>query len=106
MNEEEMLLTIIASSGDSRCSSLEALEMAKEFHFSEAKNKLQAASDSFIEAHKAHTMLLTESVQRDEVPVTFIWVHASNHLTQAEVTLDMARYFVDVIEKLKNSKGE
>lgn len=103
-NIEEILLTVIANSGDSRCSSLEAIEMAKEFHFNEAREKLKNASDSLLEAHKAHTLLLTESVQRAESPVTFIWVHASNHLTQAEITLDMARNFLDVIEKLKKEE--
>lgn len=104
MKTEEILLTIIACSGDSRCCSLEAIEAAKNSKYQEAKEKLKTAEKSLIEAHKAHTQLLSESASRADYTVTFIMVHASNNLTQAETTLDMAKNFVELIEMIKEER--
>lgn len=101
MNLEEVLLTIIACAGDSRCCSLEAIELAKESKYSEAEEKLEKASENLIEAHKAHTQILSESARRADYRVTFILVHASNNLAQAETSLDMAKTFVYLIKEIK-----
>ena len=104
MNNEEIMLTIIGCSGDSRCCSLEAIDLAKEGRFAEAKEKLKTAEERLIEAHKAHTELLSETAKRADYAVTFIMVHASNNLTQAETTADMAKNFVYVLEQMKEER--
>lgn len=99
---ENEVMTIIANAGDSRNDSLEAIECAKLGEFDEARELLKKAEETLQIAHKAHVVILTYSAQKaSEVPVTFILVHASNHLSVAEVTFDMAKNFVEIIEGMK-----
>ena len=99
---ENEIMTIIANAGDSRNCSLEAIECAKLGNFEEANKLLKKAEDALLVSHRDHTVILTNSAKKtSEVTVTFILVHAANHLSIAEVSLDMAKNFVDILKEMK-----
>lgn len=95
---DEEVVYIIANAGDSRSSAMAAVEAAKAGDFAEAHSCLDQSEEAFKLGHEAHTNLILKE-NGDRVNVTLLLIHASNHLSVAEVTLDFARQFVELYEK-------
>ena len=93
---------IIANAGDSKSYSYEAIENAENLDFSEAEKCLEQADESLRLAHEIHTKLLVDEA-RDPgcITATMMLIHASNHLSVAEVARDMAERFVNVYKTRK-----
>jgi cellobiose-specific phosphotransferase system component IIA len=91
---------IIAFAGDGKSTALEAISLAEESDFREAQKLLKESEDSIRKAHEIHTKLLVEEA-RDPGSVvgTMMLIHASNHLSVAEITQELAGRFVSVYEK-------
>ncbi|MBQ9840072.1 MAG: PTS lactose/cellobiose transporter subunit IIA [Erysipelotrichaceae bacterium] len=101
LNEKlvERTVYIIANAGDSRSCSMAAMECAKSGDFEEAHNLLTESSEALHRAHVEHTQLLTEDAKGENIQVSLLLVHASNHLSVAEVTLDFVREIIELYER-------
>lgn len=95
---DEEVVYIIANAGDSRSCALAAVEAAKAGDFEEAHASLEQSMKALELGHEAHTKLILKE-NENRINVTLLLVHASTHLSVAEVTLDFARQFVDIYEK-------
>ena len=101
LNEKlvERTVYIIANAGDSRSCSMAAMECAKSGDFEEANNLLKEATEALHRAHVEHTQLLAEDAKGENIEVTLLLVHASNHLSVAEVSLDFVREIIALYER-------
>ena len=93
----EIAFQIIANAGDSKSYSLEAIEDAENGEFDEAQDCLNKAEESLRVAHEVHTKLLVEEA-RDPgcITATMMLIHASNHMSVAEISYELAQRFVNV----------
>lgn len=98
---EKLLFLVIANAGESRSDSKAAMEAAKSGDYEEAERMLKSAEETMLTAHKAHTEILYSSVNAAEMPVTFLMVHASNHLAEAEMAKDLAEAFLYTVKEIR-----
>lgn len=98
MNIEELAVFIIANAGDSKSNSLAAIEAAKEGDFEKAHKYLELSEKALVEAHKSHTHLIVKD-SKEGLPLTFLLVHASNHLSNAELAKEFAEQLVYLYER-------
>ena len=82
---EELIVYIIANAGDSKSCSFEAIDAAKENDFAYADQLLKQAETALEKSHLAHTALLARETKK-ELEVSLLMVHASNHLSIAEIS--------------------
>ena len=97
---EEAIVSIIASAGSAKSAAFAAMEAAESGNLEEARELLEQARQELVDGHKAHTDVLMQSV-REDVEVTFLMVHASNHLSNAEMSIDFAEKLLTLYEKIK-----
>lgn len=102
---EELIFTTIANAGESRSDSKAAIEAAKAGNYEEAEKMLEEADRTMLLAHKAHTDILYQSVNSAEMPMTFLMAHASNHLSEAETTRDLADVYISIIKEVRKVNG-
>ena len=93
---------LILHSGNSRSSSMEALECARNGKFEEAEKKLEEAEKELGEAHDAQTKLLVEEAQGAEMKPNILLVHAQDHFTAAMVNLDLSREIIHLYHMFLN----
>ena len=91
---------LILHSGNSRSSSMEALEYARNGKFEDAEKKLEDAEKELSEAHDAQTKLLVEEAQGAEMTPNILLVHAQDHFTAAMVNLDLSREIIQLYRML------
>lgn len=101
MNEKlvERTVYIIANAGDSRSCSIAAMECAKNGDFEEAHNLLKESEEALHRAHVEHTQLLTDDAKGEKIEVSLLLVHASNHLSVAEVSFDFVKEIIALYER-------
>lgn len=102
MDFEQVACMIIANAGDARSNCLGAINIAKEGNFIEAKNMLNQANEALIKAHEEHTKVLTKDARGEEIPMSFLLVHAADHLASAEVIFDLADTIITLFERREN----
>lgn len=100
--ELQMLsFTIILHAGNARSFAMEAISLAKEYQFEEARSKIEEADKEFNEAHHVQTKLLQEEASGNKNEVTVILVHAQDHLMTAMTVKDLANEMIDMYEKMQ-----
>lgn len=99
MEWEVVICTIIANAGESKSCSLAAIEAAREGDFEEADRMFKESERAFLLAHEAHVQILTKEAGQEAVPMTFLLVHAANHLSNAEIAKDMAEQLIAILRK-------
>ena len=101
MDSMEVAMGLIAQAGDARSYCMEAIALAKEGKFDEARKALTQADDCMVAAHETQTDLIREEMSGNGAPVSLLMVHAQDHLNLALVMRDVADEFLQVHEKLK-----
>ncbi|WP_273401459.1 PTS lactose/cellobiose transporter subunit IIA [Traorella massiliensis] len=93
---------IIAHAGDGKSYSMEAIENAETGDFKSAEENLKCSDESIRKAHEIHTDLLVQEAREPGcVTATMMLIHASNHLSTAELTRDLAERFVRVYKNVQ-----
>ena len=85
--------------------SMEAITLAKEGKFDEAKAALDQASEGMIAAHETQTDLIRTEMSGNGEPVSLLMVHAQDHLNLALIMRDVAEEFILVHQRLKELEG-
>jgi PTS system cellobiose-specific IIA component len=80
---------------------MEAIMLAKEGKFKEAKECLEKAKEAMVDTHDVQTKLITGEMTGERSEITLLMVHAQDHLTSAMLMRDMASEFIDLYEKLQ-----
>jgi len=97
---EEISFQLILHAGNSRSSSMEALEMARNARFAEAEEKLTEAEDELHQAHESQTKLLVDEARGIEFRPNILLIHAQDHFTAAMLNLDLSRELVHMYRLL------
>ncbi len=105
MDNVEVAMTLIAQAGDSRSYCMEAVDLAKEGKFDEAKKALENAANGMIAAHETQTDLIRKEMEGTGEPVSLLMVHAQDHLNLALIMRDVAEEFVYIHEKFVEMEG-
>lgn len=108
MREEdyEVSFQIIATAGDSKGYSMDAIGDARKGNFDLAKEKLKEANKRLLEAHQLQTDMIAKEAGGESVPVNIILVHSQDHLTMANVAEELAEEMVYLYETIGNLKAE
>ncbi|MCL1936746.1 MAG: PTS lactose/cellobiose transporter subunit IIA [Defluviitaleaceae bacterium] len=101
---EEIIMTIIVSSGSAKSFAMEAISLSKEGKIKEAREALQKADEELGMAHNIQTNLIQEAAQGKNVDINLFMVHAQDHLMTTITTKDLANEFIDLYEKLLINK--
>ncbi len=94
----ELAFEIINHAGSSKSNSLLAVEAARNFEFSKADEFIEKAKSEYLECHKVQTDLLQKEAAGENTELNLIFVHAQDHLTMANMSMDFAREFRNLYE--------
>ena len=97
MDLETIAVNIIANAGESKSFSLSSVDMAKSGNIA-TKELLKQANDALIIAHKEHTSILVNEANHGKLELSFLAVHASNHLSIADISYELATRMVEMYE--------
>ncbi|WP_284138985.1 MULTISPECIES: PTS lactose/cellobiose transporter subunit IIA [unclassified Virgibacillus] len=97
---------IILHAGNARSYAMEAIALAKDYRFREAREKIADADEAFNEAHHMQTKLLQEEASGNPTVVTVILVHAQDHLMTAMTVKDLANEMITMYEKIEQVEGK
>ena len=108
MNEDkyEIAFQVIMNAGNSKSSSMMAIEAAREFKFEEAEKLLKEADKNLREAHHVQTELIQQESNGKGVDVNIILVHSQDHLSMAITTRDQAEEFLNLYKMIKDMKDQ
>jgi PTS system cellobiose-specific IIA component len=96
---EEPTFTIIASAGECRALTFEAVELAEEGKIEEAKTRLKEAEQAFYEAHKVQTAFINAEAKGEEIPFSILFMHAEDHLMNASSEVEIAKRLISLAAK-------
>ena len=91
---------IIAAVGTARSLYIEAIDLASEGNFDEAKAKIKEGEEAFNGGHQAHGELLTKFANGELPPMDILMTHAEDQLMSAEPFGILANKFITLYEKL------
>jgi len=97
----ESIMGLIVHSGNTKSECMEAIQLAKKGQIQEAKEKIQLANDSLIEAHHSQTALLSQEARGEKVEVSMLLIHAQDHLMNAITFRDLATEMIELYERIK-----
>lgn len=103
---EEKALKLILSAGESKMHSMQAIKLAREYRFEEAKNEIKESNKSFISAHDIQTELITEEARSGNSSVNILMVHAQDHITMALMMTDNANEMIEIYMKIKEMEDK
>lgn len=108
INMEELELTsfqIISSVGTARSMYVEAIHLAKNGKFDEAKERISEGQKIFAQGHHFHTELVQKEAQGDSIPFQLLLMHAEDQLMSAEAFGILADEFIDVYKKINEQSN-
>ena len=91
---------IIAAVGTARSLYIEAIDLASEGSFDEARAKIKEGEEAFNGGHQAHGELLTKFANGELPPMDILMTHAEDQLMSAEAFGILANKFITLYEKL------
>ncbi len=99
MDLEQVALHIILHAGNARSSYFEALGLAREEKFSEARKRVTEAKKELIEAHRIQTNLLQQEAGGKRQEMSLLLIHAQDHLMTASLAQDLIQEMILMYEK-------
>jgi PTS system cellobiose-specific IIA component len=94
------ILGLILHSGNAKSDCMEAIQLAKKGDINKAKEKIEKANQSLVEAHHSQTALLTQEAKGEKVEVSIMLIHAQDHLMNSITFRDLAKEMIDIYERL------
>lgn len=91
---------IIATVGTARSLYVEAIDLASEGKFEEARAKIKEGQEAFNGGHGAHGQLLTKMANGELPPMDLLLTHAEDQLMSAEAFGILAEKFITLYEKM------
>lgn len=91
---------IISSVGAARSCYIEAIELAYQGKYDEAKIKLEEGNQVFQSGHLSHASLVQQEASGNHVIMTLLLSHAEDQLMAAELCKIMANELIRLYEKV------
>ena len=95
-------MNMIAYGGEAKSLALLAIQQARENHFPESEASLKQADEALLKSHQAHTRLLVQEAQTQDVTVTVLMLHAADHLGSAETIRALADELILLHKEIKH----
>lgn len=97
---DEIAFQLILHSGNARSSVMEAMFLAREGKFEEAKEKVESAKLDLNEAHRTQTTLIQAEARGEKKDVTILMVHAQDHLMTSITVKELAEEIIFLHQKM------
>ena len=97
---EMIAFQIIAAVGAARSMYIEAIDLASEGKYDEARAKIKEGQEAFNGGHAAHGELLTKFANGELPPMDILMTHAEDQLMSAEAFGILAEKFITLYEKV------
>ena len=97
---EMVAFQIIAAVGTARSLYIEAIDLASEGKYDEARAKIKEGQEAFNGGHAAHGELLTQFANGELPPMDILMTHAEDQLMSAEAFGILADKFITLYEKV------
>ena len=97
---EMVAFQIIAAVGTARSLYIEAIDLASEGKYDEARDKIKEGQEAFNGGHAAHGELLTKFANGELPPMDILMTHAEDQLMSAEAFGILADKFITLYEKV------
>ena len=97
---ELICFEIISNVGAARSMYINAITLAKQGKFEEARKEIEEGNLCFVQGHTAHTKLIQQECNGDPVQVTILLMHAEDQLISAEGFKILAAEFIDLYERI------
>jgi PTS system cellobiose-specific IIA component len=101
---ESMIMSLVCYGGNARGAALEAIRAAKRGDFEKADELIKECNESILKAHNDQTGFIQREANGESEPVTWLMVHAQDHLMNAMVVRDIAIEMIDWIKETKEQK--
>lgn len=102
MNKEEVSMVgfeIVAFAGEARSKLLQAVNEAKKGNLDAAEGLVKEAKESLTEAHNSQTQILAAEAGGESIELSFIMVHAQDHLMTTLLLSDIVEHLIDIYTK-------
>lgn len=99
---EDMAMTameIVAFAGDARTKYLQSMDAMEAGEYDKAQSMIKEADDLILDAHNTQTELITKEASGEKVELSFLTVHAQDHLMTAMLLGDMVKRFIKLYKK-------
>lgn len=100
----EASFELILHAGNSKSSSMEAIELARHGAIDQADEKINEAYEELVIAHRIHAKLISRNNKIDHETVDLLMVHAQDHLNAAQIQLDNAKEIINLYEQIQEIK--
>lgn len=100
MNLEEIAMTIVGCSGESRSLAYEALKYAKKKDFEKAKKLIEDSKKKMYEAHECQSDLIFKEANGEKVEVNILMIHAQDHLMNSITVRELIEELIEVYKKI------
>lgn len=94
-------MNMIAYGGEAKSLALLAIQQAREKNFQESKESLRKCDEALLKSHQAHTNLLVQEAQGQELTITIFMLHAADHLGSAETIRALADEMILLHKEIK-----
>lgn len=102
----ETAFALIAKAGEARSYAFEALDKAKDGDFKEANELINNADELLNEAHQVQFQILSQETSGTcDVELSFIMVHAQDHLMTAILAKELIVELIEQKQELTQLKG-
>lgn len=101
---EDIAMTIIANAGGAKSSALEAIKRAKGNDFEGAEEAMDQSRQYSLDAHNAHSTLLTLDARGELPKPNVLMTHAQDHFMIASLAQDMAVEIIDLYKRMKEQE--
>ncbi len=98
--QEQQIVGIIASSGQSKSKAFEALNMVKIGEYDKARQLIEESRKLDVDAHLIQTQLIQAEFDetKDSLPITLLMVHAQDHYMVSQLARDLIESLINVFE--------
>lgn len=93
--------SIISYVGNAKSCYMQALRVAKEGDFAQARKLVDQGVESYAEGHGAHAALITQEAQTGDVPASLLLMHAEAQLMDAESCKVYVTEYIRLYEQLE-----
>lgn len=97
---ELIIMELVVNSGNARSLAIEALRLAREGEFDQARAKLEESAKALEGAHEIQTDLIQKEAGGEHMEVQLLMVHAQDHLMNAMTVRDLAEEIIALTEQL------
>lgn len=100
----EVCFQIITYVGTAKSMYIDAIQLARQGEFEQAKDRIKQGEEAFVQGHNAHHSLLTKDMNGELSQTGLLLMHAEDQLMSAEGFRTIAEEFIAVYKRFEEGK--